>query len=120
MRKNAKKLVLVCTMAAFMASLTACGNKEAKNEDGSKVYSATAQGMGGDVTVDVTVADGKITKVDVKAENETPGISDPAIAEMPQKIIDAQSADVDTISGCTITSEAIKTAAKEALTEAGF
>ena len=42
-----------------------------------------------------------------------------AIEVLPQRIIDADSADVDAVSGASVTSEAIITAAKAALAEAG-
>lgn len=124
MKKSVKKVALVLTMTAMVASMTACGSKkdEKSSESGTaKVYTGTAKGHGGDIKVDVTIDSDKITKVEVvSSENETAGISDPAIADMPQKFIDAQSADVDTVSGCTNTSNGIKDAVANALEQAGF
>ncbi len=82
-------------------------------------YEAEAQGMMGMVKVAVTVSETAIEKVEVVAQNETPGISDPAIANVPAAIVEAQSLAVDTVSGATVTSNAILTAAEAALTAAG-
>ena len=79
------------------------------------VYEGSANGMGGAVKVAVTVSGGKITAVEVVEHNETAGISDPAIEQMPAKIVDAQSTDVDAVASATVTSEAIKEAVKAAL-----
>ena len=82
-------------------------------------YEAEAQGMMGMVKVAVTVSETAIEKVEVVAQNETPGISDPAIANVPAAIAAAQSLAVDTVSGATVTSNAILTAAEAALAAAG-
>lgn len=82
------------------------------------VYQGTAAGFGGDITVEVTIESGRITDVAiVSADNE-----DGAYLDMAEDIIDsileAQSADVDTISGATFSSTGIKDAAAEALEQA--
>lgn len=75
----------------------------------------TAIGMGGDVKVKVTTADGKITAVEVIEHHETPAISDPAIEQIPGAIVAAGSTDVEIISGATITCKAIMQAVDNAL-----
>ena len=82
------------------------------------VYQGTAAGFGGDITVEVTVENGRITDVAIiSADNE-----DGAYLAMAEDIIDsileAQSADVDTISGATFSSSGIKNAAAGALEQA--
>ena len=81
-------------------------------------YEAEAKGFGGAVKVVVTVDGDKITDVKVTGESETPGIGTNAIDQLPAKIIEAGSADVEGVSGATVTSEAIKAAAKEAIAAA--
>lgn len=78
----------------------------------------TAKGFGGDVTVTVTLEGDKITDVKAEGANETAGIGSNAIEQLPAKIVEANSADIDGISGATVTSDAIKTAVKAALAEA--
>jgi len=72
-------------------------------------------GMHAGLKVAVTVEGGKITNVEVVAHDETPGISDPAIEEVPVAIVEANSTIVDVVSGATYTSDAIMEAARFAL-----
>ena len=74
-------------------------------------YTGEADGFGGTVAVEVTVKDGKIEVVEDSAYL--------AMAEdIIPKIIEAQSAEVDTISGATFSSTGIKNAAEQALEQA--
>lgn len=82
-------------------------------------YTAEGQGMMGAITVTVNYADGVINAVTVDAHNETPGISDPAIARIPASIVENQSIAVDTVAGATMTSKGILAAVEAALTAAG-
>lgn len=77
-------------------------------------------GMGGSVKVKITVDGGKLTKVEVIEHAETPGIGTFAIDKLPDAIVAAQSADVDSVTGASLTSEAIKTAVREAMAKAGI
>lgn len=110
------------TMKALIASaaliaLTGCSSGSASGFKAG-TYKATAEGHNGDVTVEVTVSDSAITAVKVVDHQETDGISDGAFANIPDAIVKANSAEVDTVSGCTDTSEAIINAVKAALAEA--
>lgn len=82
------------------------------------VYTAAAEGMNGSFDVTVTIQGGKITDVAVGKNNETAGLGSLAIDTLPGKIIEAQNAEVDTISTATVTSKAIIKAVKLALIEA--
>lgn len=82
-------------------------------EDGT--YEGTAAGYIGDITVEVVVADGAITDVQVTSQEETEGIADEALETVPQAIVDENSTDVDTVSGATGTSNGIKEAVAQAL-----
>lgn len=82
-------------------------------EDGT--HTATVDGHNGELTVEVTVEDGVITAVDVTEHEESEGIADPALEEVPAAIVEANGTDVDTVSGATVTSEAIIAAVNEAL-----
>ena len=74
-----------------------------------------AQGMGGTLSVKVTMDGEKIAKVEVVSHTETAGISDGAIEKIPAAIVEKQSTDVDTVSGATVTSKAIIEAVNAAL-----
>ena len=61
--------------------VTACAGAFAED------YTASAPGMGGDVSVTVSYEDGRITAVTVGENNETPGIGDQAINAIPGRIV---------------------------------
>lgn len=84
------------------------------------VFEETAKGFKGDVTVRVTMADGKIADVKVVKNQETPAVAGAALSELPREIVAQQSAEVDIVSGATFTSNAIKNAVAAALKKAGF
>lgn len=84
---------------------------------GENQYLGEGKGMGGSVKVVVTMEADKIVAVEVVEHNETAGLSDPAIANIPQAIVDAQSVDVDSVSGATLTSNAIKAAVADVLSQ---
>ena len=96
------------------------GSGEAVSSVQDGIYTGTASGYRGDVTVSVTVSKGKIAAVEVLSHSETAGISDAAFATLPNAIVEHQSIAIDTVAGCTFASTAILEAAKEALLSAGF
>lgn len=103
-------------LAAASILLASCGGS-GKYKAGT--YKGTAEGRNGDVEVTVKLSSSKIASVAVTKHAETPGISDASIKDIPAAIVKAQSTDVDTISGATITSKAIIEATKAALASAG-
>ncbi|MBR5005179.1 MAG: FMN-binding protein, partial [Erysipelotrichaceae bacterium] len=82
-------------------------------------YTATAQGFGGEVSVTVVLNGSDIVDVKVVGDSETSGIGTNAIDQLPAAIVAADSADVDAVSGATVTSTAILDAVKDALAQAG-
>lgn len=84
------------------------------------VYTASAEGFGGKLTVKVTISGGALASVEVVEHSETPGISDPAFKEVPAAMVASQSWDVDGVSGATYTSNALKEAVKQALVKASL
>lgn len=99
--------------------IAGCSSKQNGAGNISGVFNGTGQGVHGDVKVAVTLKNGKITDVSVVSHNETPNISDAAIQNIPKSIVKHQSLAVDTVSGATVTSKAILTAAEAALAESG-
>ncbi len=75
----------------------------------------------GAIEVEVTVDEnGAVTDIKVTKNGDTAGISDPAVETVPGRILVAQSANVDGVSGATMTSDAIKEAVLDAVTKAGL
>ena len=139
--KDMKKMNLVLGFAAAASLLvTACGSSktettaaateaattaaatEAAGEIPADAVTATgtAKGNNGDVTVEVTMTKDKLYKIEVTEQQETEGIGDKAIAEIPGKMIENNSVKVDAVSGATNTSNAIIEAVKAAIKSAGF
>ena len=117
-----KKSVSALAMAAVIAvSLFGygCGTKST-SAGVSGNFTGTAKGMGGDVTVTLTLEDGKITDCIAEGKDETPGIGTLALEQLPAQIAETGSIAVDGVSTATITSNAIKEAAAAALTAAGL
>ena len=87
----------------------------------AETYTGTAQGIG-EVSVTLTVEDGKITAAEVVGESETKGIGYEPCADgtFADAIVAAQGVDFDSISGATVTSNAVKDATKKAMAAAGL
>ncbi|MCD7834664.1 MAG: FMN-binding protein, partial [Lachnospiraceae bacterium] len=81
-------------------------------------YTATAAGMESDVKVTVTVDETSILSLGIDVSGETAGIGADVGPEISEQILNAQSADVDGVSGATVTSTAVKTALADALDQA--
>ena len=88
------------------------------------VTGSSADTRWGPVQVEVTVADGTITDVtvvDYPTENgKDRQINARAIPVLVQETLDAQSADIDMVSGATVTSEGYLESLQSALDEAGL
>lgn len=110
--KKAVSLILVLLM---VTSLFGCASQPTEQPAAAETLTGTGEGFGGEVTVTVTKEGDKITKVEAAGANETAGIGSEAIDELPAKIVEANSADVDVVAGATITSKAIIYAVKNAL-----
>ena len=88
-------------------------------EAGENGYVGSASGMMGDVVTHVNVENGKIVTVEILEQNETEGIGSLALEEMPSRLVGCATSEeidaLDTVSGATVTSNALKEAVKAAL-----
>ena len=109
-----KKLVSLILAVCLMLTAVAFASAEAVTA------SATAEGFEGDVTVTVTVEDGKITDVVMEGAQETPDKGGVAMEALTAAILEQQTPLVDVYAGATITSKAAIAAATEALAQAGL
>ena len=113
MRSNWKKLISMFLCISILASFAVCASA-------AESYTGTAQGFGGDVTVTIEVENGKITAVSAVGDSETNGVGSRAIEQLPDAILAAGTYDVDSVSGASFSSAAVKQAAKEAMQAAGL
>ncbi|MFR9275992.1 FMN-binding protein, partial [Finegoldia magna] len=81
-------------------------------------YEGNSQGYGGDFKVKIKIKDGELSAINVVTNNETPEYYEKASVIIAQ-ILEKGNTDVDSISGATISSEAIKNAVRDALHKAG-
>lgn len=117
-----KYLGLLLSVMMIATSLTACSSKPASDENAkfkAGTYTAQADGYHGAVKVQVEVDANAILSVEVVEHEETQGVGTNAIEKLPNQIVEYQSLAVDTIAGCTLTSNAIIQAVEAALIEAG-
>lgn len=116
-----KKIIAMVLIVTLVLSLSGCSSKEATSTTALyKVgkYTSVAKGFGGDLTVEVEFSADKIENVTILSHNETDGVSDEAIAEIPKRIVEKQTAEVDSVAGASFVSKAIKEAAADAIKEA--
>ena len=81
-------------------------------------YEAVADGLRGPFTVRVSVNENMITGISAKAEDSKHMVT-AVLTETVPLIIRHQSTEVDTVSGATFSSSALRTAVRDALTQAG-
>ena len=113
-----KKLSLFLALSLVL-SLAACGKKEPEAEKlyTAGTYTESAQGYGGPVTVEITVDERKSTAVKISGDQETPGVGGAALEELGKQIKE-KGADIDGVSGATMTSNGAKAAAAECIAKA--
>lgn len=82
-------------------------------------YQGEDSGIGGPVKVEVVIKEGKIANVSVTEHDETEGLGGAAMEKLAKVMVNANSSNVDGISGATFSSEAIVGAVNIALEKAG-
>lgn len=111
-------LLALCGVAAL--SLAACGGKTAATSEttaatAGETLTGSAEGFGGDVTVTLTSADGKITECKITGDAETADIGGKALAELEKQVVAAGGPEFDGVSGATVTSNAVRKAVASAM-----
>ena len=81
-------------------------------------YEGSGTGFGGKIVVDVTIEGGKIAKVEVVSDAETPGIGGVAMPEYCDAIVEKQSIDIDAVASASNTLRGFKEAVNDALAKA--
>ena len=82
-------------------------------------YFATGTGFGGNVTAILTVGpSGSIDEVELSGPDETHALGGQALPTLREQVLSAQSAEIDGVSGASLTSNAVKDAVSQALAQA--
>ncbi len=129
MNKISRKGFLKVAAAAAMSGVTA-GALAACNSAGSSIsvpsgeaiytpgtYTGTATGIG-EVKVTMTFSETAITNVEVDTSAETADIGGVAGPTLQEALMAAQNAEIDNISGATVTTNAVKKAAASCIEQA--
>ena len=121
-----KKVLRICLSLLLLLSLVACSTTPDEQEPQEPTedlytpgsYTGKSSGYGGEVTATITVDANSITDVELTGNDETESIGGVALEELTQQILSAQNAEIDGVSGATVTSDAIKYALEDALNQA--
>ncbi len=119
-RLRAGVMAAALLMSSFSGTGIAVAEESISYKDGT--YTGTGVGRNGDVTVSVTIKDGRVVEISEGSQSETPRVWDKAkalfdtIAE--KNPTPSEVDDIDGISGATISSNAIKAAVKDAFAQA--
>ena len=109
----------IAKLSAQLEASFQTGDSEAvgrKYKDGT--YTGEADGFGGMISVEVKIEDQIITEVNILSAEKEDGAYLSMAEDIIPKILESQSADVDTISGATFSSTGIKEASAQALEKA--
>ena len=108
--------IIIIALVLVLVALLGVGCRRSPWNDGE--FRGEGTGYGGPISVIVTITRGKITSIVVTGEQETPGVYDRVIAEIPNRIIEKQSTQVDIVAGATGTSNGVIEAVNNALESA--
>lgn len=111
MKKTIKSSV-ACLLA--LGCVTGCSGKQSGTYTPG-TYTGEGQGFGGAVKVTIKTDAEKITDVTVEGESETPEIGGAALEQLANAIKEKQSAEIDAVTGATLTSNGVKEAAAKAI-----
>ena len=112
---------LICLLLSLMMLFGVSAMAETAAEDlfTPGTYTGETQGIFSPITVQITVSANKILGVSINAKGETESLGGLAAEKMSEAILKAQTPNVDGLSGATVSSDAIREAAKSALLQAG-
>ncbi len=104
--------------AAWAAIAAAEEAAEAARVYDDGTYQGTAEGYGGDITVEVTITNDRISAIEIVSAKEEDEAYLAAAENVLTRILNAQSTDVDTITGATFSSGGLLNATAQALESA--
>ena len=124
-RKGFLKIAAAAAMSGVTAgALAACNSASSSTASGDAgqyipgTYEGTAEGISSTVKVTMTFSDSAVTDVVVDTSGETASFGAAAADELREQLMAAGSAEIDGVSGSTITSDAVMKAAKSCYAQA--
>ena len=124
-RKGFLKIAAAAAMSGVTAgALAACNSASSSTASGAAgqyipgTYEGTAEGISSTVKVTMTFSDSAVTDVVVDTSGETASYGAAAADELREQLMAAGSAEIDGVSGSTVTSNAVMKAAKSCYAQA--
>ena len=124
-RKGFLKIAAAAAMSGVTAgALAACNSASSSTASGAAgqyipgTYEGTAEGISSTVKVTMTFSDSAVTDVVVDTSGETASYGAAAADELRKQLMAAGSAEIDGVSGSTVTSNAVMKAAKSCYAQA--
>ena len=120
-RKGFLKIAAAAAMSGVTAgALAACNSASSSSTAASAAsgtyipgtYEGTAEGISSTVKVTMTFSDSAVTNVVVDTSGETASYGAAAADQLKEQLLAAGSAEIDGVSGSTVTSDAVMKAAK--------
>jgi uncharacterized protein with FMN-binding domain len=114
---------VLCWLFAAALSLSCAGTETLGTEvPGASyipgAYSGRGRGRQGDIVVLVRVDEGRILEIEVLDHNEDPFTGAPALESLAETALEENSADLDAVSGATLSSRGFLEALEDALDQA--
>ncbi|MCY6484747.1 FMN-binding protein [Clostridium aestuarii] len=111
-----KKIVFIIFCVFIVFTLTIFNHKKLLYKEGT--YKGTGQGHHGEIKVEVITNKYKIKEIKIVEQQETPELCDIVYNKMPERIIKANSVEVNVVAGASFTSQGLIDAVKNALGKA--
>ncbi|MFV0480286.1 MAG: FAD-dependent oxidoreductase [Anaerorhabdus sp.] len=115
-----KKILSLVLSGLLLVGVSACTSSTPSGDGISGTFTGTSTGMQGPLTVELVVENDAITAVNVVESTETVSLTSVALERIPAQMVEHQTTKVDTVTGATLTSNAIMRAATAAAEEAGL
>jgi len=106
----------------LVVMLAACGGNKANEAGQNGIVTSIGEGDGkhGTIKVEVTFENNEIKNIKVLEQNENKVLAEPVFKELNETIVASNSAEVDAISGSTVTSNGYLDAVKDAIAKSGL
>lgn len=124
--RHGKTITVALLLSLLVAGATGCGTQspqsgpdKAKTPLAQGSYTATVTSHGGDLTVQLDCAEGKLGGVRVVSHTDTPEYIEKVLESLPAAIVTAQSLEVEAVSGATLSANAIKAGVAQCIRDAG-
>ena len=111
-----KKLLILTLTIVLVTGLVGCGTKNIIYKTGT--YEGNAEGHIGPIKVQIVTDQYNIKQIKILDQQETPVIADIVYEKIPNRVIKANTSDVEVVSGATYTSKGLIKAIKNGLDKA--